>query len=159
MTKNSSFKKRNQIKVKWQLSLVRVRWFWNFCLVSFRLTKSTYTKYMCKKINNMITWVQISTIAQSFQDALFESKYYLLTIHSVGDVCGSNLNQSRGYKISLESLLHRVQSCGQREITSYRSHCPLYFFRLLDPINKTSNRCATSPLARSWNAFFKSDCW
>lgn len=67
----------------------------------------------------------------------FEPKYDLLTTHSVRDMCGSNLNQSRGYKISLESLLHRVQSCGQREFPSYRSHCPLYFFRL-DPMNNQS---------------------
>lgn len=58
----------------------------------------------------------------------------------VRDVCGSNLNQSKVYKISLESLLHRVQSCGQSEFTSYRSHCPLYLFRLLNPINNQSDR-------------------
>lgn len=67
----------------------------------------------------------------------FLPKYDLLTSHSVRDVCGSNLNQSRGYKISLESLLHRVQPYGQREFPSYRSHCPLYLFRL-DPINNQS---------------------
>lgn len=155
MTKNSFFKKRNQIKVKWQLSLVRVRWFWVFFFL--RLTKSTYTKYMCKKINNMITWVRISTIAHSFPDALFEPKYDLLTSHSVRDTCGSNLNQSRGYKISLESLLHRVQSCGQSEFPSYRSHCPLYLFRL-DPINNQSID-VQSHLGKSWYAYFKSERW
>lgn len=122
-----------------------------------RLTKSTYTKYMCKKINNMITWVRISTIAHSFPDALFEPKYDLLTSHSVRDTCGSNLNQSRGYKISLESLLHRVQSCGQSEFPSYRSHCPLYLFRL-DPINNQSID-VQSHLGKSWYAYFKSERW
>lgn len=63
----------------------------------------------------------------------FKPKYVLLTSHSVRDMCGSNLNQSR-YKISLESLLHRVQSCGQSGFPSYRCHCPLYFLRL-DPVN------------------------
>lgn len=63
----------------------------------------------------------------------FKPKHDLLTSHSVRDMCGSNLNQSRGYKIALESLLHRVQSYGQSEFPSYRSHCPLYF--RLDPTN------------------------
>ncbi len=106
-----------------------------------------YKIYVCKKINNMITWVRISTIAHSFQDALFSSffflkpKYDLLTSHSVRDMCGSNLNQSRGYKISLESLLHRVQSCGQSEFPSYRSTLSSLF--RLDPVNDQSiNQCS-----------------
>lgn len=69
----------------------------------------------------------------------------------VRDVCGSNLNQSRVYKISPESLLHRVQSCGQSEFTSYRSHCPLYLFRLLIPINNQTVRTLCSLRADTFN--------
>lgn len=151
MTKNSFFKKRNrnnQSKVTAVLDQ-------NEMILNFiGLTKSTYTKYMCKKINNMITWVRISAIAHSSQDALFKPKYDLLTSHSVRDMCGSNLNQSRGYKISLESLLHRVQSRGQSEFPSYRSHCPLYLLRL-DPINNQSTDVRTH-LGKSLYVYFNS---
>lgn len=122
----------------------------------FRLTKSTYTKYMCKKINKMITWVRIFNYCTILPRCTFWT--YIWFAHKlVWEVCGSNLNQSRVYKISLESLLHRVQSCGQSEFTSYRSHCPLYLFRLLDPINNQSNRCQNPHFGKSW--YFRSNCW
>lgn len=88
---------------------------------------------MCKKINKMIT-------SPDFNYCTFLPR---CTFFNLNMIClpviqsGSNLNQSRGYKISLESLLHRVQSCGQREFPSYRSHCPLHSFRL-DPLNNQS---------------------
>lgn len=151
MTKNSFFKKRNRNN---QSKVTAVLGQSEMILGFIRLTKSTYTKYMCKKINNMITWVRISPIARSFQDALFKPKYDLLTSHSVRDMCGSNLGQSRGYKISLESLLHRVQSRGQREVPGYRSHCPLFIQHR--PYKRSVDRCSGSHLCKSWCASFNS---
>lgn len=56
------------IKVKWQKSLVRVRWFW----IVRDIRHLHIQNIMCKKINNMITWVQIRDyIAHSCQNALF----------------------------------------------------------------------------------------
>lgn len=151
MTKNSFFKKRNvNIQSKVTAVLGQSEMSRNF----IRLTKSTYTKYMCKKINNMITWVWIWTIAHSFQDALFKPKHDFLTSHSGRDTCGSNLNRSTGYKTSLESLLHRVQSYGQSEFPSYRSRCPFDSFRL-DPINNQPTDVQTHR-GESWYAHFNS---
>lgn len=82
----------------------------------------------------------------------------LFTSHSAKVMCGSNLCQSRGYKISAESLLHRVQSYGQRGFPRYRSHRLLCLFRH-DPINHQSidrsiNReiSSKSHLRQSWYA-------
>lgn len=52
MTKNSFFKKRNRSN---QSKVTAVLGQSEMILDFIRLTKSTYTKYMCKKINNVIT--------------------------------------------------------------------------------------------------------
>lgn len=82
MTKNSFFKKRNRSN---QSKVTAVLDQSEMILDFIRLTKSTYTKYMCKKINNVITRVQISTIAHSFKNALFfKRKYDLFTTNQIG---------------------------------------------------------------------------
>lgn len=82
MTKNSFFKKRNGSN---QSKVTAVLGQSEMILDFIRLTKSTYTKYMCKKINNVITRVQISTIAHSFKNALFfKRKYDLFTTNQIG---------------------------------------------------------------------------
>lgn len=82
MTKNSFFKKRNRSN---QSKVTAVLGRSEMILDFIRLTKSTYTKYMCKKINNVITRVQISTIAHSFKNALFfKRKYDLFTTNQIG---------------------------------------------------------------------------
>lgn len=133
MTKNSFFKKRNRSN---QSKVTAVLGQSEMILDFIRLTKSTYTKYMCKKINNVITRVQISTIAHSFKNALFfKRKYDLFTTNQIGQ------------KISLESsLLHRVHSCGQSE----QLQKPLSsLFIQARPYKQITNRCSKTQLGKS----------
>lgn len=83
-------------------------------------------------------------MSPDFQLLHIPSKMHFLNLNMIcsqviqsGTCVAQIFFQSGGYKISAESLLHRVQSGGQREFPSYRSHCPLYSFRP-DPINNQS---------------------
>lgn len=127
---------------------------------------------MCKKINNMITWIRISTIAHSFPRCtsfLFfivclKPKYDLLTSHSVRDVCGSNLQTNledikshrRVYCIEF-SFVDKVSFLATEAIV-----LSVIYFKTRDPINNQSIDVQTLVDMMTLNLvgfFFPAEAW